>query len=95
MSNSKSCNFIGIKLQGHYEQVGFKTQLFNEWSYTSSGPEFDIIGDSITGIYSTSFQEIGKEHILLESTNELVKVTFGDTIVFAFQNGDSTKLIKY
>lgn len=83
------------ELQGHYNQVGFKSSLFGSWSYTSSGPQFDIIGDSITGIYATTFEVLNAHTILLDQPDQLVKVTFGDTVVFAFQNGDSTKLIKY
>lgn len=83
------------ELQGHYEQVGFKSSLFGSWSYTSSGPEFDIEGDSITGIYATKYEVLNNETILLDQPSQVVKITFGDTLVFAFQNGDSTKLIKY
>lgn len=83
------------ELQGHYNQVGFKSSLFPSWSYTSTGPQFDIIGDSITGIYATSFEVLNNQNIRLDQPDQLVKITFGDTVVFAFQNGDSTKLIKY
>jgi hypothetical protein len=82
------------QLKGHYEEVGFKTSLFSQWSYTTTGPEFDITQDSITGAYASKYQVMDPNTIYLQNMNQLVDVTFGDTVVFAFQNGDSTKLIK-
>jgi len=87
-------NQLKQHLQGSYKQVGFKTDLFSSWSYTNAGPEFTISGDSINGIYSTRFDVLNQNTILLQEQNQLVRISFSDTVVFAFQNGDSTKLIR-
>jgi hypothetical protein len=81
-------------LQGNYEQVGFKNNLFPEWSYTSSGAQFSITSDSITDPFSTKYLVLDQSTIMLLHSQDLVKVSFGDTVLFAFQDGDSLKLIK-
>lgn len=82
------------QLIGSYEQVGFKTALFPEWSYTDNGPMVTISSDSITGTDPASYQVLNAGTIFLQPQNQLVHVTFGDTVVFAYQNGDSLKLIR-
>lgn len=82
------------KLTGTYQQVGFKNAVFPNWSYSSAGPVFSISMDSITEPYTTRYQVMDHNTIYLIQQNQLVDVAFGDTVVWAFQNGDSTKLIK-
>lgn len=82
------------QLHGTYMQVGFKNDLFEDWSYTSAGPVFTISYDSITEPYATKYQVIDAETIYMFQQQTHVNVSFGDTIIFAFQNGDSTKLVK-
>lgn len=92
------CNNIETQFQnqlkGSYKQVGFKNDLFGVWSYTNQGPQFQITQDSITGIYGTIYQVMDENTIFLKNQNQLVDVLIGDTVVFSFQNGDSTKLVK-
>lgn len=92
------CNNVETAFQsqliGNYKQVGFKNGLFPTWSYSSAGPQFQITQDSLTGIYGTKYQVMDQNTIYLQQQNQLVDVAFGDTVVFSFQNGDSTKLVK-
>lgn len=83
------------EFKGNYKQVGFKNAVFSSWSYSSQGPTLQIQQDSIAGTYNTKYQVMDQHSIYLFEQNQLVRVSFGDTVVFAFQNGDSTKLIKY
>jgi hypothetical protein len=82
------------QLQGSYQMVGFKNDLFPDWSYTNSGPVISITADSITEPFSSKYQVMDNNTIFMNAQNQLVDVSFGDTVLFAFQNGDSTKLVK-
>lgn len=93
-----TCNSVETafknSLKGTYMQVGFKNDLFNEWSYTSSGPIITIDDLSISEPYNSNYEVLKNSKIFLESTNELMKVTFGDTMLWVNQSNDSIKFVK-
>lgn len=82
------------QLQGTYQQVGSKTDLFQEWNYTSSGPVFTIGTDQISDPFNTNYMVVDPGMIYLVNPHQTVNVSFGDTVVFAYQDGDSLKLVK-
>lgn len=81
-------------LTGEWNQVGFKNDLFNTWSYTSRGAHFEMTETYISAPYDTKYRILDSNTIYLEKQRQFVDVTLGvDTTLWTFHNGDQVKLI--
>lgn len=81
-------------LKGSWMQVGFKSDLFPDWTYTSSGPIFTINDSFISEPFNSNYEVLNNSKIFLEGSSEIIRVTFGDTMLWVNQNNDSLKFVK-
>lgn len=80
-------------MTGTWNQVGFKNDLFNTWSYTMSGPTVDITPTWIGEPYNVSYTPVNGTTI--STPKGLIYVEkISDTTMLTFWNGDQAKLIK-
>lgn len=81
------------QITGTWNQVGFKNDLFNTWSYTVSGPTVDITPTWIGEPYNLSYTPVNGT-TLSTSSGPIYVQSVSDTLLFTFPSGDQAKLIK-